>query len=128
MILIALDPGHSTGIAIFNRGTLSYSSTVQWTELEGVLRLLKTNFFPCKVVRERMPNSSVNPHHILTMRAIEICDRYFPPNRQIGPGTWKPYSEKNFVFPAGFDRPTVHQIDAYRLGMYYMTFYPQEVQ
>jgi hypothetical protein len=122
---IILDPGVTTGIAIFDKqGDLQSSLISSSNNLEVDLTQLRDRYPGVVAVCERMPLGFVGTNGNLTRQVTFIVDRIFPNAYKIAPGEWKPWAKISApAFPTDrFKKPMRHQIDAYHLGCYFFKF------
>lgn len=118
--LVAIDPGESTGLAIFFENGDVLTNTVSHEELENALRPL-IPLHPDRVVVELLPHK-LSP----LMRQIEsICLSAFPYTTRVAPSVWKTVNGKDVTTPKtrlNGERTTIHEKDAYRMGRYVLRF------
>lgn len=120
MTTLSIDPGLTTGLAIFDRSdNLVGSRSVPYADLEG-LRPWLTHIGPEFVVIERLP-LRLQPN---LARVVAFFDSLYPDAAKIGPGEWKPLARtKHMKYPyERFPNATIHERDAFQMGMFYIRF------
>lgn len=123
-MLLAIDPGLTTGLSVFDGSdNLVHSRSVKATSL-GDLGPWLEEISPSRVVIERLP-PRLRPE---LARVVYFFDSLFPDAVKIGPGEWKPFSRSDLLkFPGEtFPQATVHEKDSFKLGKFYLHFYRQE--
>jgi hypothetical protein len=91
MIVLALDPGPHTGIAVVsNNSAVLYAMTFEMGEVTvDELRRLEELFHPTHVVAEAPPQWGGN-NRTATQRVEEAIKEAFPTAEWVQPGQWKP--------------------------------------
>lgn len=128
--ILSLDPGITTGFAVLaDDGRLLDSGNImaedlrchpkilQFVESTGVEVVIEPVLKP---TRGKLADQLADVWGTLRM--------YFPNAAVVGPGQWKQNSYIfNYPFPKErFPRPTPHQRDAFRIGIYYITYLRKE--
>lgn len=124
MGLLSLDPGVTTGVAVFDdHHKVVVSTAIFWDRLQAALNEIKVAYPAIMVIRERMPTQTYGPQAKILPLVIGTVDQMFPGAHQIAPTEWKNWAKYHApAFPtADHWRPTQHQIDAYHMGMYYLS-------
>lgn len=135
MKLLALDPGVTTGYALFEVRILDGAYLVEhreWGNLnledlkESLLPTLKSLEPDLQVIMEKIPLPSVGKLGDSLRRVLEYLHQLFPDAIQVAPGSWKYILNFTTIYPliAPLDDhdhpPTQHQKDAFYLGVYYI--------
>lgn len=116
MKLIAIDPGITTGVALFENGALKRTLT-----LDENIELLESIEYD-HVVIEKPPSVAFGKFES-TLRTLHAELRQIYPNAvYVQPGTWK----NSFWARTALKFNTKHEKDAYCLGMYALNTLFQE--
>lgn len=103
---LAVDPGHSTGVAFASEGQLQWTGTFQPDAVLPTIAMID----PDILVVETVPQNNPDP---LTASLLQTIKNHWgdrPGLWLVSPGHWKPFARKqNWQMPSGKDR---HQKDA----------------
>lgn len=111
---VCIDPGHATGIAVYNNRELVWVSTVQSSILTSrEIELFYTVFEPEAVFLESVPIQNTDKlTQELYYRFLVIAQLKGIRISSIPPGTWKPFTgQRKLQFGE-------HAEDAAKLGLY----------
>lgn len=111
--LLSIDPGLTTGFAIFHKGPV-FTGTIPHADLGVQLRGLRRAYEPHQIVIERLPET-LRPDLRKVQETIHLI---FPNHHELLPGQWKPVAGK-LVMP-GHEKCSQHELDAYRMGRYWL--------
>lgn len=111
MIVLAIDPGESTGVALVDGSQVLGTWCLRMKDL-GLLTTLGLQ--ADQVVIERPPSPNRSSSQALNS-VVGILTTWFPDATWIGPGLWKPIMSTKLC-P---DFPTPHQADAFQLSQYF---------
>jgi len=124
MIILAIDPGMTTGYAVIDElGNLLESGNLLPEDLDNSILTYKKYQDPttCEVVIEYTP---IPTQSRMNRRLKEVTGKIgsmFPNAVYVTPGVWKSAPiAKRFPFP--FPHGTPHQKDAFRMGIHHMMF------
>lgn len=115
MILLSIDPGGTTGVAIFDDRGLVHTKAFKGPEMFDFLEMLE----PTHVVIEKPPENSYSSYQTLLQFICGRLKDMYPEARWIQPGVWK--GCKATRLPRQ-DFKTTHEWDAACLGRYAIAF------
>lgn len=119
MIVLSIDPGITTGIAVIETGgKVLFSSWIQGVEpgkddFHLHLAKIDTDFRCTDVVIERGPDLERNASDFLN-RQDAVLRQLFPSATWWTPNEWKPTPRGKAMLPHGI---TIHERDAIRMGL-----------
>lgn len=117
MILLCIDPGLTTGWAVFRNGVPMTCGDIHVDDLEEGIEMWK-EFSPEKVLAEMVAPRGVNKHAVALDQVMGKIRESFPEAEWIRPGQWKPISQTwDLPEPVG-GKYSPHQKDALRMGLW----------
>ena len=124
MIVLAIDPGLMTGVAMIQsdlgvlwQASIPYSQvTTDRVCLLGSLALLPNQMY--KVVIEKTPTPTIGAMNFLLRTVLAKLEVMFPDAEYVPPGVWKNSRFANRNVPG----MNLHEIDAACLGFYYIDY------
>ena len=128
MKVLAVDPGLTLGYAVIEDGILKESGNIDYGDLEESILVKYSEEGDLAVVIEETPTPTNSPLDRKLQLVLGWLRHVFPSATWISPGIWK--QNRSIInlpvpnIPGGLsEKPSPHQRDSYRLGMYYLIIY-----
>lgn len=118
MIILAIDPGITTGVALVSGDNVLYSGDLEEKDLQS---LIGTSLKATHIVIERLPASTTGTLGRSLARITGVLATMFPDAKLVDPGVWKPVTAQ---IPLPKQLTSRHQGDAYRISQWFQRSRP----
>lgn len=125
MVLLIIDPGVTTGLAVINEfGTVLASDNAQESELPYKLNSLIDEFLPNRIIIEEVGTPTLSPLNQQLGRVKAFCKVFFPLSIWVKAADWKQTPAATMEVPLRWkgEKLTTHQKDSIRIGKWYLRF------